>query len=161
RERFLGAGMNDYVTKPVDRWTLSNVVLQWAQPDNSGMSQVTDADSGVLLIDEDQLRTLGQDTSPDLVPKLVAVFVSELGTRARGISQGLESGDTKRLASEAHALKSSASTYGATAIAECARRIDQACKDENRVEAVAQGRALIDLVESTVVALRAHPLARG
>ena len=112
------------------------------------------------LVDDDALKMLGEDTSPDLVPRMVEVFVAELRSRAASISAGLDSGDTKRLASEAHALKSSAATYGARAVAEYARRIDQACRDGSSPEAEAQARALLASVESTVTALENHPLAK-
>jgi PAS domain S-box-containing protein len=160
RKRFLEAGMNDYVSKPVDRQTLSATVLRWARVDDGAVSEVIAADGETLLIDEDGLRMLGEDTSQELVPKLVNVFVAELRARAGNISDGMDSGDMNRLAREAHALKSSAATYGALAIAERARWLDQACTDENGVEAGAQCRALLELVEPTIAAFEAHPLAQ-
>jgi PAS domain S-box-containing protein len=161
RDRFLGAGMNDYVSKPVDRQTLVSTILKWANTDDeAGAGRQTEVGS-LSVIDGDALVALGEDTSPDLVPRMVEVFVEELRSRAASIMDGLEINDPKRLASEAHALKSSAATYGARIIADHARRIDQACKDGDVLAAESQARELLGVVESTVKALEAHPLANS
>lgn len=160
RERFLAAGMNDYVTKPVDRPTLAATVLKWAETGTADLGEPgSDVGEGPL-VDDDALQALGEDTSFELIPRMVGVFVEELQSRASHIAEGVETHDSRRLASEAHALKSSAATYGAVAIAEHARRLDQACKDGNQLEAEAQARAILARVGPTVGALREHPLVR-
>jgi PAS domain S-box-containing protein len=159
RERFLAAGMNDYVSKPANRDQLSETIGLWVQrPPQPSSSDVDDAGEPPWL-DGEALTTLGEDTDPTLVPKMVAVFLEELLTRAAAMTAGLEDGDTERLGREAHALKSSAATYGAVRISEHAARIDEACKRHEDAVAREHARQLVAAVEPTVDALKAHPLA--
>jgi CheY-like chemotaxis protein len=161
RERFLEAGMNDYVSKPVTRETLMDTVVRWANVEAQTADTTQASGDQSKLIDEKALQTLGEDTSPDLVPRMIEVFVDELRMRASSIQAGIDGSDVARLAKEAHALKSSAATYGAIVVAETARRVDQACKDGDRTQAMTQAQALLDSVEPTVSALSSHPLARA
>ncbi|MGD8206447.1 MAG: response regulator [Thiohalocapsa sp.] len=159
RERFIAAGMNDYVSKPANREQLAETVHRWVQESEpSSGSEVTGAGEDGWL-DEEALKTLGEDTDPALVPKMVSVFLEELHARAAAMADGLEDGDTDRLAREAHALKSSAATYGAVRISDHAARIDDACKRQEHTVARDHARQLIAAVKPTAEALRTHPLA--
>ncbi len=75
------------------------------------------------------------------------------------MAAGLEDGDADRLGREAHALKSSAATYGAIRISEHAARIDDACKRRDHAVAHEHARRLLAAVGPTAEALQTHPLA--
>jgi HPt (histidine-containing phosphotransfer) domain-containing protein len=76
------------------------------------------------------------------------------------MSDAIETCDIKVIASEAHALKSSAASYGAQVVARHARGIDQACKDGDLVLAIEQARKLIAIVEPTEAAFLLQPIVR-
>lgn len=160
KDRFLSEGMNDYICKPVDRETLGSKVRQWA----SGALEL-DVSTGetlhlsvrersnTLLVDENALRQLADDTSPELVPKMVAVFIRELRLRAVTISDAVDKVDTNTLKTEAHALKSSAATYGAAAVRIQALQIEEGSDDNDDERTIAAARDLLELVEPTAQSL--------
>lgn len=160
RERFLGAGMNDYLSKPVDKKTLAKTVIRWAS-ERTGEDVESEATDGhTAYIDDIALQNLADDTSIELVPRMAQVFITELRDRADRLRSGAEHSDLSRLAAEAHALKSSGATYGAVVIANHARRIDEACKSGDHETAMEHASALLAAVEPSIRAMQQHPLAR-
>jgi len=87
------------------------------------------------------------------VPKLVQVFIRELRERAGRIGVGIAVEDLNALGREAHALKSSAATYGALALAHWARALDAACKAGERRAALEAARRIGELTNPTAEAL--------
>ncbi len=91
------------------------------------------ADTGVKLamelVDLDTLRQLEEDTSKELLPQMVAVFCEETLDRVRRVRQAMQSSDFVALASEAHAIKSGAGTFGARELQALARIVEQASRD--------------------------------
>ena len=65
-------------------------------------------------IDVMVLQALEADTSRELVPELVDVFVKSADTRRDQISADIAAGNLDGAAGQAHALKSSSATFGAT-----------------------------------------------
>ncbi len=64
-------------------------------------------------IDRRILAALEADTSRELVPELIEVFVKSANTRIDKINHHLAAADLAGIAAEAHALKSSSATFGA------------------------------------------------
>jgi CheY-like chemotaxis protein len=157
REQIGEAGLSDFLTKPVDRETLFARIVHWAR--GAGMTTTAPSDGGTeagdILVDREVLGQLGRDTSPELVPRLVDVFMREFRDRVGRLSAGAEAADLSALGREAHALKSSAATYGAVAVADWARVLDSACKEADRTAAVQAARRIIDLTEATAEAYAA------
>jgi len=115
REKCLDHGMNDYLEKPIDRDALIGALEFWTKEpavkkNNPRLELIKDED---LLIDARVLKQLEQDTSPELLPELVGIFVRETRTRLGIVKQACIENDCERLQQEAHVLKSSAGTYGA------------------------------------------------
>ncbi len=160
RERFLGAGMNDYLSKPVDKKKLAKTVMRWALEGVGGGGRSHVPESQVAYIDDNALQNLAEDTSMELVPRMAQVFINELRDRAGRLRSGAEHKDLSRLAAEAHALKSSGATYGAVVIASHARKIDEACKEFDYETAISHADALLAAVEPSIRAMQQHPLAR-
>lgn len=67
-------------------------------------------------IDRRILAALEADTSRDLVPELIQVFVKSANTRLDTINHHLAAADLAGIAAEAHALKSSSATFGAATV---------------------------------------------
>jgi HPt (histidine-containing phosphotransfer) domain-containing protein len=109
-----------------------------------------------MLIDVEVLEQLGLDTSPELVPRMLGIFIDELRNRSAAIAAAEQAADITALGREAHAIKSSADTYGAPELALAARRIDQACKDGDLAAARRSARAFSELVEPTIGELNAY-----
>ena len=77
----------------------------------------------VAALDELAAR-LGAATAADLA----AGFVEELRARIGRVEAALAAGDPDALATHAHALVSSAGTYGATALSVLSGRVESACR---------------------------------
>ena len=67
-------------------------------------------------IDPRILAALEADTSRDLVPELIQVFIKSADNRIDQISHHLAAADLAGIAAEAHALKSSSATFGASVV---------------------------------------------
>jgi len=83
------------------------------------------------VILNEMLRGLDKPTLLDLVD----FYVEETRRRVPGMRPLLEAGNFTDLKREAHSLKGSSRTYGASGYGEIAYRLETACKDENREEA--------------------------
>ncbi len=159
RERCFAAGMTDYITKPVERVEILAAIGRCldgraavARPAVLRAS-LPDGD----LLDLDMLRQLGADTSPDVVPDLLARFADEVRDRADRIAAAAAAEDKELLAHEAHALKSSSRTFGALALFERAKAIEWDCRDGRTSRAIGNCQGLFELVDATLAALAAVP----
>jgi PAS domain S-box-containing protein len=164
RERFVLEGMNDYVSKPIDRDLLFDKIVHWAGRstdqdmvvDEGGHEEERAPTSSDELIDRKALLQLAEDTSPATALRLIAVFIKELQSRTMQIAEFHDLGDMDGLASQAHALKSSAATYGAAVVRERTLRLDNACSCSDQKAAMAAAQELLAVVEPTVKALNAY-----
>jgi len=155
KERCLSVGMNDYIAKPIDKQALLNMVQKWGQSmqeDSGSNSMLEDAQDN--LVDATALQQLSEDTSPDLVPGMVNIFIEELLKREGLIKEGLEEKNIEKIAQQVHALKSSASTFGAIAIKNLAISIDKDYKQNNYQAALEQACEITKYVEPTITILK-------
>jgi PAS domain S-box-containing protein len=169
RERFVSEGMDDYVSKPLNRPLLFNKLLYWAGRtlDQSAaevghrVPAAGSADSSDGLLDRHALSQLVEDTSPETARRIIAVFVEELRARAGQIAEYRDRCEMGGLASEAHVLKSSAATYGAAIIRVQSLRLDGACTNGDMSTAMDACRDLLAAVEPTAEALIAYTAEIG
>ncbi len=134
RQLCLESGMDDHVSKPVDRRILSSVLRRLVGPPGSerpddgdaatdgprpGAGDATLADTQIL----DQLRN---DAGPELVSELIASFMTETDERLLRMQTAMKSGDLDSLAAEAHAMKSSSGTFGALRLQVLVQRLEAA-----------------------------------
>lgn len=93
-------------------------------------------------LDETVLEQMLRDLDFDVVLYLVETFVTELQERSGLLRAAAARGDLTGLQHEAHALKSSAATYGAAEVSRLSDEIDAACRDGRRDAALAGSEAL-------------------
>ncbi|RED54360.1 hybrid sensor histidine kinase/response regulator [Aestuariispira insulae] len=179
RERFLSAGMDDYLTKPLRGEELLKAISEFCPPkspeDLSAQEKVegasvapseplqapiqaqtvsaspqaaspvlavsndTEAKAGPSpkiemspVVDEIVFRQLQEDAGPEVVPQLIDVFLNELVGRVSRINEAEPDGDSETIAKEAHALKSSAGSFGATKLHLLAKDVEKAARREER-----------------------------
>lgn len=176
RERCAQAGMNDFLSKPIDINKLRKLVTQWLiapqstqtlvpapefAPDavrqglssaESGRSVAFDQLAAVTefpILDEQILAQLAADTTPDLPRKLVEMFLAELNQRVEDLSTLQAVSDLPALGEAAHRLKGSAGTLGASRLQQIALVLEKAGKRGDETQAK-QGLAwLKPVVEET------------
>ncbi|MFM8331312.1 MAG: response regulator, partial [Candidatus Methylumidiphilus sp.] len=116
RTACLAAGMNDYISKPVDKERLLSTIAAWlnknmeAEPaQHRPMPEVELA----ALLDESALRSLADQTDVRTMKETVAIFFADSSSRIEKIEAALREMDYQTIRFEAHSIKSAAITLGA------------------------------------------------
>ncbi|MBL8688804.1 MAG: response regulator [Rhodospirillaceae bacterium] len=148
REFYLGAGMNDYIPKPLVPSKFLEVVARWieteAKPSPAAV-QVAIEDADRPIIDDSLLDELKRKVPEETFQELLNYFLDGALASMAKIESISEAGDLAGLAMEAHALKGMAGNFGAARLEALAGRLEKACKAGDKAasaELVAKGRAL-------------------
>jgi len=151
KERLLEAGMDDYLSKPIDRAALLHCIGDWTttlttwQPESKQDKPGTaDRPAGpeYEYVNEQVLQQLVRDTAPDIVPDLLAVYIEDAKKRIKLIQRAVKGEDIKTLEFEAHTLGSSAAAYGNEKLHRLAREIENLCLQCNHKQALKQAAGL-------------------
>jgi HPt (histidine-containing phosphotransfer) domain-containing protein len=78
------------------------------------------------LLNRCTLRQLEEDVGPEHLPDILGTFLAETNRRLGQLAARVGAGDTQGAADEAHALKGSASTFGAMALRQTAFDMERA-----------------------------------
>jgi PAS domain S-box-containing protein len=167
RESLLSEGMDDYLAKPASKVQLLETVRKWLPGTSLGVStkqrltaETTQDDSNLNIssIDRAILIQLGEDTDPSMLPDLIGTFISHAKERFGAISEATEAKDMHRLEEEAHALKSSAATFGANRLHQMAANLENAGREKdvdfaelNSPQLVEEGNIVVEELETFLV----------
>lgn len=126
RERFLAAGMDDYVSKPVRirdlvRALESTGPLGWADSDAQA-----DLFAGPVL-DPEALQLLHSvvNEKPEMFAEMVTIYLEKSDSRLARIAAALAAEEAYTLEFEAHSFKSVSATLGALRLAAICEQIEQ------------------------------------
>ena len=121
RERCLQAGMDHYITKPLNPSTLFDLIEDLGNPAPERPSVQTQ-NAGAAF---DQSRALSRmDGDLDLLKELVTVFLQDAPDLLHSIEQALSLNDAQGVERAAHALKGSVGNFAADAAQDLARRVE-------------------------------------
>ncbi len=144
RERCLAAGMDDYVSKPVD------VALLLEKLDRiAGALPVVAANDAAPVARDPigmnlgQLEALRSVLPPGVFAEQLSLLLSMFMPSVERIGVLLEAGDLAAGAREAHDLVSAAGNYGAMKVSETARALELACRGQEPAEAAARYAELV------------------
>jgi len=119
RDRCLAAGMDGYLSKPVDRFEL------YATVEGEPVHHSSDATPEVRAFDRDALlERVGGDAA--LMEEILQVFVADCPARLRDVDDAFAAGSAERLASAAHAIKGASLNLSAHRAAGAAEALESA-----------------------------------
>jgi len=142
RERCLQAGMDDYLSKPINRETLQAVLARWGNvvadvvadetaqapshattpvPPGPPSSMRDETPAAVLDQDvlDELLEVIGEDTA-----RIIGVFLEDTPPLIRQLQDASVAADLDQLRALAHSLKSASANVGAMALSSAAWRIE-------------------------------------
>jgi len=110
--------------------------------------------SSAEWVDADSIERLIEDTSLDLLPRMVGIFIDELGEQVETIETASAESDIALLERESHVMKSSAAIFGLLRVRESAERLNIACRSDEPENALPLVPVLVGEITLSIVALR-------
>jgi HPt (histidine-containing phosphotransfer) domain-containing protein len=125
RERCLAAGMDEYVSKPIDWDALARAIANVipAGPAQSGGAAPADEAMPGAIAYPDLLRRCRGKT--DTVIAVLEVLIEDLGIRLTEIESAAAERDSSQLAKSAHTLKGAAANASAEGVRRVAAEIEE------------------------------------
>jgi CheY-like chemotaxis protein len=145
RERFLAAGMDAYLSKPVDRAALFQAVEGTPAPAAPPPAPPPAPARGIDRAD--LLERVGGDA--ELADEIIRIFIEEYPRQLAAVREAVTRGDAAAIVREAHAFKGASRSAGAGAIGDVCGALESAGRDGR----VADARALLPALERAVEAL--------
>lgn len=137
RERCLAAGMDDFLPKPFRLTELGKVLVRWLPTLGQSLKMVAKVAAlpgvsrGHLSRERiEELQALGKRTGRDLLGSLAGLFRESGEEHLAELKRAFAAQDADAARRAAHTLKSSAGNIGAFEVAELARSIEEAGREQ-------------------------------
>jgi len=162
KERFLDAGMNDYLSKPLNRKTALNCIATWTRGQQATEEQAREHTPEPCdeypYVDEKVLLQLVMDTDAEIVPTLITMYIEDTKQRIQIMCDATTNKDIKTLEFEAHTVGSSAVAHGNAKLHRVSRKIEFLCQENENQKALKEALQIADIAEQSfhLLALRAN-----
>ena len=167
RERFLEAGMNDYISKPFDVDNLLNTMAYHVGearvpppkpaslntgivPLQTQASEFDESESGLAPEISESLR----QKKPDLWNRLVDIFLTETPHSLNTLQNAIIDGDFTKARMAAHTIKSSSANMGALKLADLSNQAETAAETADAENTSVLFQEMLDEYEVVSAALR-------
>lgn len=156
RAACLASGMDDFISKPIDEEAVLGTLVRCLQklrdsPSTGGDGRLATAENWLDLA---ALKRLAADTSKDLVPRMVDIFIEELHEQAAMIKAAASTSDIPVIERASHIMKSSASTFGVYRVRSGAEQLNVACKADDSAGAMKLVDRLLSDITPSINALQ-------
>ncbi|MBI5164286.1 MAG: response regulator [Magnetospirillum sp.] len=128
----LDAGMNGYISKPVDRNKLAEVLSVYAAIRTDVPAAAVAADA--KAVDIAVLAALAEDLGGDGLVAILGKFKADIDRRLTVATAAAAAGQTETVRKEAHTVKGAASSLGLLAIHAAALAVEQAARSGAALE---------------------------
>ncbi len=172
KEKFLKAGMSDYLSKPVNLSHLINTLNKYIAKQDCEEIQLCSAypnqqkkvEAEAMptkneqpkdrLVDEDILIQMVRDTSAEVMPTLIDHYITEANMHKGKIEVAKDNKNFEQLKFEVHTLSSSSMALGNVALSKLAKNVEKSCMAEEYELAIVLAESLIPLTELSLSELQ-------
>jgi len=162
-EKCMNAGMNDFVSKPIEHWELKDTLMNYSQAkrDKDNHWKTNNHQRGFQQLynkefDPAPLQELAEVLGNKIVLELVNKMVVQYEEQRKSVIDAYENEDHETLAREAHMLKSTFGQFGLYAASAVAIRIDGFCKESDYDDALHLVPEMIEQCDQAVSRLKHH-----
>ena len=164
RERFLEAGMDDYLTKPIDKKKMLEILHTYLNKENDNIELINE---NVIQEEESPVKEETQHTSKELdldvlaqkmgydkedIEVMLGMFLNKVDSQLASIEEAITSKDHDTIFRTTHAIKGSAGNIGLDEIFELTKDIELAAKRAEDVnnDDFSKLKTMIKLVQEQV-----------
>jgi len=134
RERWLAAGIDDYVAKPIDRDTFQRVVYHYASQEQKAQTErpeeKTEAETGAPLLGDEVLSYLLHELSGEMVSELIDEYITHSTDLLSQALVASEKQDAKNVEYAVHTLKGMSGALGAIRMVDLCQDILETCRNQ-------------------------------
>jgi signal transduction histidine kinase/CheY-like chemotaxis protein/HPt (histidine-containing phosphotransfer) domain-containing protein len=158
-QNYLNAGMQDVVHKPIERPQLSRVLAKWlpAQVPNEVPAEPEILSAPDDWIDMAVTDKLVKNIGTRNFQRALLLLTKETATRLTRLLAAWETGDMEVLTREAHAIRSSVSSFGALKLGKKMKTVELAGRDKDRALLASMMPSLAPDCEQSMAALESLP----
>lgn len=136
REKCIEAGMNDYLTKPIDPEAMFAALAKWISPRAEKAAGVSVKKKSETRVPPDfelpgievETGLFRSNNNINLYQKLLNSFLSEYGTAVNEIASALAGGDMETVLRKAHSIKGVGANLGAMELSRAAADVEADAK---------------------------------
>lgn len=123
RERFLEAGMNDYLSKPFNENDLLNVVAKWLNKKVLPKQKSSNEVASTQLYNLAKLKNISNGNK-EFVNKMVVLFIDQSSKIISEIKEAFKASEIEKVNKLAHKIKPSLDTMGLDSLKDVIREIE-------------------------------------
>ena len=145
REKCLASGMDDYMSKPLNRGLLEQTIRKWLPKERKPAASIeitkpaAPASAGKISTEPVKMTASGPAINEDIVNELldvmgseftalVKVYLEDTPKNLRILNEAADRGDVQAMIAPAHSLKSTSANLGAMALSDLAKLVEHGAR---------------------------------